>query len=251
MPFSLPVLDRDQPKFPAIARAAREPNGLLCAGGDLSPARVLEAYRLGIFPWFSEGDPILWWSPDPRMVFHTNRVRLASKFRRSLRTSDWVVKFDVDFEAVIRTCAAIPRNGQRGTWIVPDMIRAYTSLHRLGYAHSVEVFSGTRRVGGLYGLAIGQMFFGESMFSSVPGGSKVAVAGLARALDAAGWPLIDCQVENPHLASLGAVTLPRADYVEQIELLCKRPGLMGKWSTQMPDIQAAALAAHPDSGIVR
>lgn len=241
MPITLPILDRQNPDFPDVSLAQREPNGLLCAGGDLSPARVLDAYRSGIFPWFSEGDPILWWSPDPRMVFKTDAIRLSSKFKRSLRNSNWELKFDHDFEAVIATCASIPRLGQQGTWILPEMIRAYTSLHRLGYAHSVEVFSGSERVGGLYGLAIGQMFFGESMFSSVSGGSKVAVAGLAHVLNGLGWPLIDCQVENPHLVSLGARQMPRDDYIESLRHLCARPGRLGHWNNQMPVIQASEL----------
>ena len=245
MPFSLPFLDQDTPDFPDVSTAAEVPDGLLCAGGDLSPARLLDAYRRGIFPWYSAGDPILWWSPDPRMVFKTDAVHLSSKFKRSLRKSDWVVKFDQDFEAVIRTCAHIPRAGQPGTWILPEMIRAYTSLHRLGFAHSVEVFSGDVRVGGLYGIAIGRMFFGESMFSHVSGGSKVAIAGLAHVLASLGWPLIDCQVENPHLASLGAFLMPRSQFVSQVARLCEQPGKLGSWHELMPSVQASRLAGIP------
>lgn len=245
MSDTLPILDKHSPDFPEVSRALRDPDGLLCVGGDLSPARVLDAYKRGIFPWFSHDDPILWWSPDPRTVFRTDGVHLSTKFRRKLRKSDWIVKFDQDFDAVIETCATIPRPGQRGTWIVPEMVRAYTSLHRLGFAHSVEVFSGTECVGGLYGLAIGQMFFGESMFSRVEGGSKVALAGLAAALNRAGWPLIDCQVENPHLLRLGAIRVPREQYVDDIEVLCRRPGLLGSWANQMPTIQASSLAGIP------
>lgn len=242
MPIALPCMDPISPVFPPVADALREPNGLLCMGGNLSPATILDAYRSGIFPWFSGDDPLLWWSPDPRMVFRTDAVHLSSKFRRTLRKSNWEVRFDEDFAAVIATCASTPRAGQQGTWIVPEMIRAYTSLHRLGFAHSVEVFADNERIGGLYGLAIGQMFFGESMFSLVEGGSKVALAGLAHVLNAAGWPLIDCQVENPHLVLMGGINLPRADYLGQVATQCRKPGVMGSWRGQMPVVPASALA---------
>jgi leucyl/phenylalanyl-tRNA--protein transferase len=168
--------------FPPAAQALRVPDGLLAVGGDLSPARLLNAYRHGIFPWFSEGQPILWWTPDPRMVFRTGKPILSTRFRRSLRNCAWQVRADTAFDQVIAACASLPRPGQDGTWITPGMLAAYRELHRLGHAHSVEVFDGDRLVGGIYGVAIGRMFFGESMFSAEPGGSKVALAALARRL---------------------------------------------------------------------
>ena len=174
--------DPDSP-FPPLRSALREPDGLLAVGGDLSPARLLNAYRHGIFPWFSPGEPILWWSPDPRVVFDTAAFRLSRRFRRELRRSEWTLSADTDFAAVMRACADIPRAGQDGgTWIGEEMLAAYGELHRLGHAHSIEVRDGGQLVGGLYGVAIGRMFFGESMFSAASGGSKLALAALARTL---------------------------------------------------------------------
>jgi leucyl/phenylalanyl-tRNA--protein transferase len=239
----LPILGAaaDAP-FPSPRAALRDPDGLLAAGGDLSPTRLLGAYRQGIFPWFNEGDPILWWSPDPRVVFDTARFRLSTRFRRGLRRSDWRLRCDTDFEAVMRACAQAPRPGQDGTWIGPSMLAAYVELHRLGHSHSVEVYAGPRLVGGIYGVAIGRMFFGESMFSAESGGSKVALAGLARHLADQGWPLLDAQVVNPHLLSLGARLLPRADFLAQVEALAGLPGRIGPWTADFGEIEARALA---------
>ena len=241
-----PVLlhtDPDAP-FPPVERALRQPDGLLALGGDLSPPRLLNAYRHGIFPWFSDGQPILWWSPDPRMVFRTDGVRLSTRFRRSLRDSRWQVRADTAFESVITHCASVPRHGQRGTWITPAMREAYVTLHRLGHAHSVEVFddASSHLVGGIYGVAVGRMFFGESMFSGESGGSKVALAALARRLHDWGWPLIDAQVENPHLLSLGAVSLRRSCFVDEVATLAAEPGAIGSWTASFGALQAASLA---------
>ena len=247
-PLPIPRLPAEDPAaFPPPHRALREPNGLLAWGGDLSPARLLAAYARGIFPWYSPGEPILWWSPDPRMVFDTGGVRLSTRFRRDLRRSPWQVRFDTAFEAVLAACAETPRPGQDGIWITPAMRAAYGSLHRLGHAHSAEVFDGGTLVGGLYGVAVGRMFFAESMFSHAPGGSKVALAGLARALAGWGWPLIDAQVENPHLAFLGARPLPRPDFLARIADLCAQPGLPGPWHALVPAFAAAGLAGPPGS----
>jgi leucyl/phenylalanyl-tRNA--protein transferase len=241
LPFLLPS-DPEAP-FPPGERALVEPDGLLAVGGDLSPARLLNAYRSGVFPWPSEGYPLLWWCPDPRTVFHTDAVRLSSKFRRGLRHSTWTVRADTAFEAVIAACAAAPRPGQDGTWIVPAMIEAYTRMHRLGHAHSVEVFDGEALVGGIYGIAIGRMFYGESMFSAVSGGSKVALAALARRLHGWGWPLLDAQVENPHLVSLGARSLPRARFLAQAAELAAAPGFApGAWTGRFGELAVAELA---------
>ncbi|MBS0215762.1 MAG: leucyl/phenylalanyl-tRNA--protein transferase [Proteobacteria bacterium] len=239
----IPVLPPDPgAPFPPVERALREPDGLLCAGGDLSPARLLNAYRNGIFPWFNPGEPILWWSPDPRMVFRTEGIVLSSKFRRGLRQSTWALRADTAFAEVMRACATSPRPGQRGTWIGPGMIDAYVELHRLGHAHSVEVFDGERLVGGIYGVAIGRMFYGESMFSGESGGSKVALAALARLLRGRGWPLIDAQVESPHLRTLGAELVPRPLFAERIAALVDQPGIVGPWTADLPGLPVSGLA---------
>ena len=242
----LPLLDPDpQAPFPPIDSALREPDGLLAMGGDLSPARLLNAYRHGIFPWFSQGEPILWWSPDPRMVFRTDGVRLSSRFRRGLRGSQWQVRADTAFADVITACARIPRRGERGTWITATMHAAYVELHRLGHAHSVEVFDGQRLVGGIYGVAIGRMFFGESMFSAQAGGSKVALASLAYRLRGWGWPLIDAQVENAHLVSLGAETWPRPVFSQHVAALTALPEPPGRWATRFGILPASLLGVAP------
>jgi leucyl/phenylalanyl-tRNA---protein transferase len=225
--------------FPSVTRALREPDGLLAAGGDLSSARLFNAYKHGIFPWFSEGQPILWWSPDPRMVFRTNAVHLSKKFRQQLKKSNWQIRADTCFERVIRHCATVPREGQGGTWIHDDMITAYCTLHALGHAHSVEVFSNEDLIGGIYGVAIGQMFFGESMFSLESGGSKAALAGLAKILQHWQWPLIDAQVENSHLQSMGAQFMPRNLFIEQINALCQAPGLAESWRNHVKPFPAS------------
>jgi leucyl/phenylalanyl-tRNA--protein transferase len=233
--------DPDAP-FPPPERALREPNGLLALGGDLSPTRLLHAYAQGIFPWYSQGQPVLWWNPDPRMVLRTDRVHLSSRFRRRLRGCEWILRADTAFAAVIAACATVPRHGQDGTWITRDMADAYTRLHRLGHAHSIEVFAADRLVGGIYGVALGRMFFGESMFSGESGGSKVAIAGLAAFLRERGWPLIDAQVENPHLLTLGAESMPRTRFLAGIATLVAQQGLPGAWTAAFGERPAAALA---------
>lgn len=228
--------------FPAPERALRRPDGLLAAGGDLSVPRLLNAYGKGIFPWFGEGEPLLWWCPDPRAVFATDGVRLSSKFRRQLRHKDWWLRADHHFDAVIDACATTPRPGQYGTWITSAMIDAYRALHRAGHAHSIEVMAGDRLVGGLYGVAIGRMFFGESMFSRESGASKLALAGLAQVLHDWGWPLLDAQVGNAHTASLGAFSLPRSEFLAEVQRLCGLPDPPGHWRVRFPALKAAELA---------
>jgi leucyl/phenylalanyl-tRNA--protein transferase len=239
-PFLLP--EASHSPFPPVELAQRRPNGLLAVGGDLSPARLLNAYRHGIFPWYSDDQPILWWSPDPRVVFRTDCVKLSARDRRSLRKSTWVIRADTDFGSVIRACASAPRDGQDGTWITAEMEAAYVSLHRRGHAHSVEVLEGERLVGGIYGVAIGQMFCGESMFSGESGGSKVALAALARRLSEWGWPLIDAQMENPHLLSLGAVRMSRRTFVAEVARLSALPDPAGNWTARFGEIDASTLA---------
>lgn len=243
MPIRLPKLPTDpRAPFPDPRTALREPDGLLAMGGDLSSDRLLNAYAHGIFPWYSDGQPLLWWSPDPRTVFRTDGVRLSSRFRRTLRRCDWVVTADTAFAQVIDACARHPRPGQPGTWITDDMRGAYCELHRLGHAHSVEVRSGAELVGGLYGVAIGRMFFGESMVSLSSGGSKVALAALARRLHAWGWPLLDAQVGNPHLQALGAEPWPRQEFLAAVHELTRQPAVPGDWSARFGESPAADLA---------
>jgi len=213
----IPWLDAST-DFPPADRALREPNGLLAAGGDLSIPRLLDAYRHGIFPWFNPGEPILWWSPDPRMVLVPEEFRISHSLRKTLHRQTFEVRFDTAFESVMRACAA-PRDGQAGSWIHDDMIAAYCALHELGYAHSVESWQGGQLVGGLYGVAIGRMFYGESMFSRVSDASKVALAHLARQLERWDFGLIDCQMNTPHLASLGAREIPRAAFLARVQEL--------------------------------
>jgi leucyl/phenylalanyl-tRNA--protein transferase len=212
----------DDLRFPPVERALRSPNGLLAAGGDLSEPRLLEAYRNGIFPWFNFGEPILWWSPDPRMVLIPGEFRFSRSLARKLRNGPLEVRCDTVFEQVMRGCAA-PRTkngiGQTGTWISEDMIRAYVSLHRHGYAHSVETWQDGKLVGGLYGVSIGRMFYGESMFSGVSNASKIALAHLARQLDRWGFGMIDCQMSTPHLVSLGAREIPRSEFIASLQEL--------------------------------
>lgn len=230
----IPLLTPHDPgAFPDVRRALREPNGLLAVGGDLSPERLAAAYRRGIFPWFGVGDPILWWSPDPRTILRPERMRISRSLRKRLRRQELAVTLDRDFGAVIRACAA-PRGAEGGTWIVPDMVAAYERLHRVGLAHSVEVWGGNptqdgRLVGGLYGVAIGQVFFGESMFSRSPDASKVALVHLCHRLRAWGLGLIDCQMHTDHLESLGAQTVPRRVFVGWLDRLCPEPGRSGSW----------------------
>ena len=239
----LQVLDRDpHSAFPPADAALRDPDGLLAVGGDLSPARLLNAYRHGIFPWYSEGQPILWWSPDPRMVLRSDGVHLSSRFRRGLQRSNWVARADTAFAQVISACASTPRLRQSGTWITDEMQAAYVELHRLGHAHSVEVFDGDDLVGGIYGVAIGRMFFGESMFSAVSGGSKVALAALAGRLREWAWPLIDAQVENDHLRRLGAESWPRAEFLQRIAGLVAAPEQARSWTARFGELPAVLLA---------
>ena len=197
--------------FPDPGLAESEPNGLLAVGGDLSETRVLNAYRRGIFPWYSAGQPILWWSPAPRMVLYPGALHVSRSLRRSLRRRAYQVSVNQSFEAVIRACAA-PRGSQSGTWLVTAMIESYLSLHRAGHAHSIEVWHGNDLVGGLYGIQLGQMFFGESMFSRATDASKTALVLLDEIAATQPLRLIDCQVYTDHLASLGARELGRDQF---------------------------------------
>ncbi len=219
--------------FPPLERALPEPNGLLAAGGDLSVARLLAAYRRGIFPWFNPGEPILWWSPDPRMVLFPSEFKISRSLKKRLARADYQVRVDTAFTRVMGECAG-PRVGAGGTWISPQMIAAYNALHEAGYAHSFETWiegeSGPELAGGLYGVAIGGAFYGESMFARQTDASKIALAHLVRFLAAHDFGVVDCQMNTPHLASLGALEISRAEFAALLERLTAEPGLPGKWS---------------------
>jgi leucyl/phenylalanyl-tRNA--protein transferase len=226
--------------FPDVATALHEPNGLLAAGGDLSPQRLLDAYRHGIFPWYSQDEPILWWSPDPRMVFHTDRFHVSTKLRRFLKRCDWTIRADTAFAAVMRACAA-PRPKQPTTWITREMFEAYCVLHALGHAHSFEVYAGDQLLGGIYGVAVGRMFFGESMFGAQTNGSKVALLALCRTLSIWEFPLLDAQVRSEHLVSLGAKEIPRPEFVRHAAVQADLPGLVGSWRNRLGEIETRVL----------
>ena len=223
----IPWLGADDP-FPPLSHATREPNGLLAAGADLSAARLLEAYSHGIFPWFSEGQPILWWSPDPRMVLFPAELKVSRSLSRTLRRNDFEIRTDTAFRRVMEACGE-PRPGQDGTWITAQMVEAYSTLHRQGTAHSVETWRDGELVGGLYGIALGRMFFGESMFSRATDASKVALVALVRQLFDWNFGMIDCQMKTAHLASLGAREIPRAEFARRLRELVHYAAVPGPW----------------------
>ncbi len=216
------------PAFPPGSAALDEPNGLLAAGGALTPEWLIEAYRHGIFPWFNPGEPILWWSPDPRLVLIPDAIRISHSLRKTLRRGHFEVRFDTAFAEVIDACAA-PREPGLGTWITAEMRRAYCRMHELGVAHSVESWRDGKLVGGLYGMALGSVFFGESMFSRESDASKVALAHLARFLRTRGYVMIDCQMTTAHLQSMGAREMPRSDFCAALAIHTPGGGLPGKW----------------------
>lgn len=215
--------------FPPVETALREPNGLLARGGDLSVECLLDAYRHGIFPWFNPGEPILWWSPDPRMVLVPDEIRVTRSLAKRIRNGGFEVRVDTAFADVMRACAA-PREDAAGTWISQAMLAAYTRLHQAGYAHSVETWHDGVLVGGLYGVAIGRMFYGESMFSRMPDASKVALVRLAQQLQQWEFGLIDCQMETAHLASLGARAVSRMAFTDRLAELVNLPHRPGLWT---------------------
>ena len=215
-------------QFPPLSRALAEPNGLLAAGGDLSPERLCAAYRQGIFPWFSDGQPILWWSPDPRMVLYPNELRISRSLSKSLKKLVFEIRVDTCFRQVMRACAE-PRRGQPGTWITAHMIDAYCALHERGLAHSVESWRENRLVGGLYGIAMGRAFFGESMFARESDASKTAFVHLVHHLQGQGFGIVDCQMRTSFLASFGAREIPRSDFVATLKELVNYPTPMDSW----------------------
>ncbi|MEP7096500.1 MAG: leucyl/phenylalanyl-tRNA--protein transferase [Dokdonella sp.] len=237
----LPFLDPADPElFPPVAEALVEPDGLLAAGGDLSPERLLAAYRRGIFPWYSDGQPILWWSPSVRTVFDTAAVHAPRRLTRWLRGCRWEIRADTAFAEVMRACAA-PRAHERGTWITDEMLAAYQRLHALGSAHSVEAWDGERLAGGIYGISIGRMFYGESMFSAQTNGSKVALLALCHVLREWGCPLLDAQVASDHLFTLGAQEMPRTAFCAKAAELAGAAALVGSWRHQFPAVRTTHL----------
>jgi leucyl/phenylalanyl-tRNA--protein transferase len=206
-----------------------EDDGLLGVGGDLSPERLRLAYSNGIFPWFSKGEPIMWWSPDPRCVLRPEKLKISTSLRQALKKGNYKVRFDTCFDEVVRQCSAAKRKGQRGTWITKEMVQAYIRLHELGFAHSTEVFMDGELAGGLYGISIGMTYSGESMFHLRPEASKIALWHLVQRLKDWKFPLIDCQVTNPHLLSLGAEEMPRKEFLKQVIRDRQKPGHKGRW----------------------
>ncbi len=238
------LLDRDKPdaRFPDPAEAEQDPNGLLAIGGDLSSERLLMAYRRGVFPWFSTGQPLLWWSPDPRMVLFPEDLRISRSLRKSIRRKGYEVSMDQAFDRVIDACAQ-PRADESGTWLVPEMIEAYRNLHRLGYAHSVETWLDGHLVGGLYGIAVGRIFFGESMFTRATDASKVALVFLLNCMTRWDLELVDCQVYTEHLETLGAKQIPRTEFQRIVETETMQSARAIRW-----DIQRSPIVQRYESG---
>ena len=228
---------RPDAPFPPLSAALSEPNGLLAAGGDLSPERLVAAYRRGIFPWYSAGQPILWWSPDPRMVLFVHEFRVARSLAKRVRRHEYEVRIDTAFRDVIDSCSAMPRAGQGGTWITADMIDAYCELNRRGIAHSVESWRDGRLCGGLYGMALGKVFFGESMFARETDASKVALVHLMALLRDQGVPLVDCQQETAHLRSFGARAIPRPAFAGHLDALIHSTEPVAGWGRGVFEIE--------------
>jgi leucyl/phenylalanyl-tRNA---protein transferase len=228
--------------FPPVDEAQRDPNGLLAVGADLKPERLLHAYRMGIFPWYEAGQPVLWWSPDPRAVLRPEALHVARSLRKKLAKPVFSVTADRAFDAVIAACAE-PRRYTHGTWITDEMASAYRELNALGWAHSFETWSEGQLVGGLYGVSIGRVFFGESMFSRISDASKIAFARAVRYLQHRGCALVDCQVWSEHIASLGATQMPRAQFIAHLKTLCKDARAASDWSDDFTRV-ASTLQGH-------
>jgi leucyl/phenylalanyl-tRNA---protein transferase len=240
--YVIPFLSPHDP-FPPVGHALKDPNGLLAAGADLSPERLLDAYANGIFPWFGDDDPVLWWSPDPRMVLFTPEVHISHSLRKTIRSGRLQVTLDSCFAQVMKGCAE-PRRGQDGTWITDEMTDAYERLFDIGYAHSVEAWSDGKLVGGLYGVSLGRMFFGESMFSRVSDASKVALVALAKQIERWGFTCVDCQMSTRHLSSLGAREVPRATFLRHVRSLVRQTPVPSPWQFDEDLLRLLALGSR-------
>lgn len=214
--------------FPDLARE----DGLLGVGGDLSPTRLLLAYENGIFPWFSANDPIMWWSPDPRCIIRPGDIHVSRSLKKFMRKTDFSISADTDFRSVIEACSKVPRKEEGGTWIGKEMVEAYCELHHLGMAHSIEFWHEKKLVGGMYGISIGASFFGESMFSFLPNASKIALLILCRFLERKNFVMLDCQLYNPHLESMGAIEIDRAEFLEMLKESNKIATKRGSWEEE-------------------
>ena len=237
-PFWLDPFDKRH--FPEVALAMTDPNGLLAVGGDLSTERLLQAYRSGIFPWYSDGQPMMWWSPDPRAVLFLPALKISRSLKKSIRNSQYELRLNSDFDGVLKNCAT-PRRDGLGTWITDEMARAYNRLHREAHAHSIEVWQEGQLVGGMYGIAIGKIFFGESMFSRIRDASKIALAALVKHLDPHQFAFIDCQVESAHLNSLGAQVIPRPQFIRYLDLYCANNESSNAWTNFITKEELVAL----------
>ena len=226
-------LDEQDLSFPDPSEALTQPDGLLAAGGDLSPQRLLHAYQLGIFPWYEPGQPLLWWSPDPRSVLEPHAMQVSRRLARKIRQGRFVIQVNTAFNQVIEACSC--NRPDNRTWITAEMIRAYQQMHEAGYAHSIECFMDGQLAGGVYGLSLGNLFFGESMFYRAPDASKIALAALLAILRDAGSPFLDCQISNPHLLSLGAREMPRAEYLQVLAEHIRKPAIdWARWQANPP-----------------
>jgi len=227
----LPALPKNSLSFPDVGSALTEPNGLLAIGGDLSSARLIEAYKLGIFPWYDEDSPILWWSPNPRAVLYVDEIIISKNLERLLNKQNYEYQCDTNFPAVIQACRERNQPNKINSWITADLMEAYIDLHNLGHAHSIEIYQKSKLVGGLYGICIGQCFFGESMFHKVSNMSKIALVILATQLRRWGFEFIDCQVWSPHLSSMGAKEVPRATFIQMLsnKVNIKSKAQMQRW----------------------
>lgn len=244
---AFPWLD-EHARFPFPSPESASPDGIVCIGGNLSPGMLLSAYSQGIFPWFNAEDPLLWWSPDPRFALLPEELHVSDTMRKIIKKGRYRLSLDHSFEAVLRGCSSVPRPGQSGTWITDDMIEGYLRLHALGYAHSVEAWEGDALAGGLYGIALGSAFFGESMFSLAPDASKAAFIPLVWRLKDEGFTLIDSQVRTKHVSSMGGRDLSRREYLERLERALEAPTLRGSWAQLLPGFPSSAgmraLGAH-------
>jgi len=224
----IPKLSKYSYIFPDPRYSSKD--GLVAFGGDLDPNRVLNAYKMGIFPWYSEGDPILWWSPDPRFVLYPMELKISKSLKKILKKDIFKIKIDTNFSEVIENCSKIKRKNQEGTWILPEIIEVFTKLHKMGFAHSVEVYKEGELVGGLYGVSLGAAFFGESMFSKVSDASKVALVKLVEMLKKFGFDFIDCQIPSEHLKRMGAVEISRDRFLDELQIALQKPSKIGHWT---------------------